>query len=74
VSDDGLVKVINKNRTGMIAFKKRCLEDMYENSRPMKRVELINLQMKANLLQKYKQDSTPTECKNHVGMICGIRV
>lgn len=47
---------------------------MYENSRTIKRLELINLQMEAKLLQKYMQDSNPTECKITKGMIRGIRV
>ena len=58
----------------MIAFKKRFIEEMYENSRTIKRLELINLQMEAKLLQKYMQDSNPTECKITKGMIRGIRV
>jgi len=58
----------------VIAFKKRFLEEMFENSPPIKRVELINLQMMAKLLQKYMQYSNPTECKITKGVIGGMRV
>ena len=64
-SDEALVKGNNKNRSGMIALKKKCLEDMYENSRPMKRVELINLQMKVKLLKSICKTATPLNAKSH---------